>query len=372
MVHRRPEYFASVRFYSSRTVSSRCVNEENKLGEHLADGCFHFVSGNAAEFANVFPVMDWRRIGGTTVEQNQPLTPCTYNDLAQNHTSFVGGVSDSQVGTAAMHLASRNLSAHKAWFFFDHAIVCLGADVKLARGSNPVFTSIMQQNLLSEVTAAEQGLPASVVPAGSTREYDKLSWLHHNGVGTLVASGQAVVLNTVKRSGNWLNIGVSNGAVTENIIDVYIDHRGRSQYSYVMLPNVTVSEMPGLATTNAGLDVLANTPQLQAVQHKATNLLQAVFWVAGNLSNVAPAGWRFSADRACLIVVRADGNRLEVSASNPDQTVRVPFTLTLQVDRAGLVGSACTAANGATLIRLLVPAGGDTQGATVKATCTGS
>jgi hypothetical protein len=39
MAHQRPEFFVSVRMFSSRLFNAELVNEEGKKSHHIADGC---------------------------------------------------------------------------------------------------------------------------------------------------------------------------------------------------------------------------------------------------------------------------------------------------------------------------------------------
>ena len=50
-----------VRTWSNRTYNAECVNSENQLGGHLADGtAYTHVDGS--EYNGIFPVWDWQKV----------------------------------------------------------------------------------------------------------------------------------------------------------------------------------------------------------------------------------------------------------------------------------------------------------------------
>ena len=56
--HHRPEYAVFVHSVSSRTLSTECVNTENKKGRMLADGATTVYS-RGEQYENVFPLLNW-------------------------------------------------------------------------------------------------------------------------------------------------------------------------------------------------------------------------------------------------------------------------------------------------------------------------
>ncbi|MHB9031156.1 MAG: polysaccharide lyase beta-sandwich domain-containing protein, partial [Candidatus Latescibacterota bacterium] len=71
---------------------------------------------------------------------------------------------------------------------------------------------------------------------------------------------------------------------------------------------------------------VANEPNLQAVRHRALGVTGIAFYTPGKLT--AENGLTIEADQPCLLLVREEGRRLEISASNPENkgmrlTVRV-------------------------------------------------
>ncbi len=132
MVQRRDGYYASVRMLSTRMKSGECTRGEGLKSHHLADGVM-FLYRDGKEYANIFPVWDWRRLPGITcIHANGPMIPPDVLEPPANPNQaesdayairldkavssrgtreFVGGVSDGACGLAAMDFARGPLAA---------------------------------------------------------------------------------------------------------------------------------------------------------------------------------------------------------------------------------------------------------------------
>ena len=131
MAHHRAGYFTSARMVSTRMANTDSfTNGEGRQSHHIADGAA-LLYRTGDEYRDIFPVWDWRKVPGTTVEQApEPLEPRLVRSMGKS--SFVGGVSDGAYGMAAMGLARGSLAAKKAWFYFDDEFVCLGTGISCA------------------------------------------------------------------------------------------------------------------------------------------------------------------------------------------------------------------------------------------------
>ena len=89
-VHHRPGFSLDIRTWSSRTENAECVNKENLLGAHLADGAAYlYVDGT--EYVDIFPSWDWRKVPGVLARQQHAVRPvCQFESLGS--AQFVGGV----------------------------------------------------------------------------------------------------------------------------------------------------------------------------------------------------------------------------------------------------------------------------------------
>jgi len=64
-LHQRPDFLATVKCCSTRTIAAEVNNGENWLGYYLGDGV-NFIYRRGDEYENIFPVWDWCRLPGVT------------------------------------------------------------------------------------------------------------------------------------------------------------------------------------------------------------------------------------------------------------------------------------------------------------------
>jgi len=357
MAHERAGYFTSARMYSTRILNTDAlIHEENKQTHHIADGAA-LLYRTGEEYRDIFPVWNWRRVPGTTCEQRpEPLVPKAVQRMGK--TDFVGGVSDGLYGMAAMDLQYDALSAKKAWFYFDKEFVCLGAGIACPTG-NPVLTSVNQCLLAGNVAAADRAEP--LVPG----EYalDGVRWVEHDSVTYAFPPRTPVRVKIGPQTGSWADIASGPaGPVTRDVFSLWIAHGKNpdgASYEYVVLPDckgVHAQEEVGR------LEVLSNTPAIQAVRHNGLKLLEAAFHQAAKLAG--GRGWDVSVDQPCLLLCRETGEGVRISLSNPKNA---PLTVTVTIARA-LVGEGCSPAGpGASAVRFVLPEG-DQAGSSVTRT----
>jgi hypothetical protein len=119
------------------------------------------------------------------------------------------------------------------------------------------------------------------------------------------------------RTGRWSDIGTgSDQPVTQGVFDLWIDHGRRcrdAQYQFIVLPGASAAQTAQRAK-DPGIDVLINTPDVQAVYEPSLKLLGIVFSKPGALDT--PIG-RVQVDIACLLMVRDTDKGRKVTAANP-------------------------------------------------------
>lgn len=224
------QYSMSIRL--CHDVDTCCLFQGVK-SEHFADGVAN-IYYTGQEYKDIFPVWDWQRLPGITCEQKIPLLPCR-SDFRVRSSNFVGGVSGSMHGAAAMHLLSRNLSALKSWFFFDDVYVAMGTNISCSSG-NPIYTSLANRLLDGTVTVkVSGGYPPMILetgkrwyPLSSAMTGSQLLWVHHGNtgyipfndyqwsVGRQVKSDSelsdvgvpVMYVNNVPSTGDWSSIGM--------------------------------------------------------------------------------------------------------------------------------------------------------------------
>ena len=313
-VHQRPEWMVSVRLTSDRMLQTEVVNEENQLGEHLSDGVMYLYR-TGGEYRNIFPVWDWARLPGITVEQNRPLR--RINNKRRGTRAFAGGCSDGVCGVSAMDFERDGLAAKKAWFFFDGEVVCLGAGIG-STNAYRVITSVNQCLADGPVTVKRAGSAAEVLE--SPAKIEKPVWAHHGGIGyVFLDAGESVGVGTSVQTGSWKRVSTVQKAapVSTPVFSLWVNH-GKlpvgATYAYVVTVKKDAAAVDAYAA-EVPVRVLANTPKTQAVEQTQTGVLQVVFYQAGSVTS---ATWgAVSVDTPCLLMLSKAGGKTRVTLCNP-------------------------------------------------------
>jgi chondroitin AC lyase len=290
MVHRRPAFYASVKLCSLRVIGGELVNAENISGRYLADGAL-FLYQTGREYADIFPVWDWRRVPGVTCV----TTGTTLRPAGLMATDFAGGVSDGTYGAAGLDCHRDGVSARKACFFLDNAVVCLGAGITGTTGS--IRTSIDQR--LAEGTPATSRGPMTP----GVNQCKAVSWVLNGAQGYLFPHPQDVFAGTQAQTGTWKNVYAagSPAQITKDIFSIWINHDpGNGAYGYTMIPAANVAKLQAFVT-HPPAEIVSNTREVQAVRDNAAGVTEILFYKpaalnAGNLS--------ISADHPCAILIR--------------------------------------------------------------------
>lgn len=355
MAHHRPGYYTSARMFSTRTFNTDgYINSEGKKSHHVADGVT-YIFQRGDEYKDIFPVWDWRRVPGATIEQSPaPLDPARVQ--SRGKTSFVGGVSDGTYGAAAMDLVRDALSARKAWFYFDDEWVCLGAGITGASG-NAVLTSVNQCLLNGPVRVSDR--PAAL--AAGEHALPSIRWVLHDGIGYVFPGQTSLHVANRAQSGSWSDIGAGSPAsLSREVFSLWIDHGARpanAAYAYIVVPGASAAN---LAARIPAVQTLANTPDLQAVRHPSLKVLLAVFRRPGLLDG--RPGWTVRVDQPCLTLLREMPGGMRIAVSNPENQ---PLAVTIEIDRK-LEGEGSTPGRDGTTIRFDLPDGPDAGRSVVR------
>ncbi len=311
-VHHRPAFYTSVRMSSRRTLAAGSDAEGNQPAHHAADGLTCIVR-DGGEYRDVPAVWDWRRLPGTTAVQTA-ASPDGRFDGHGSAANFVGGVSDGEYGVAVMDLRRDSLRARKAWFYFDESFVCLGNGIGCDDAAGPVFTSINQCALRGPVVAHGKPGESHVLAPGKSYDLSAAYRLEHDGVVYHFPESMPVRARLAPQS---------NGQTTREVFSVWIDHGvqpgGGEAYAYTVVPGGSTESRAAVDYELAQIKILANTPALQAVSHRALRLVGIVFWEPGIIT--VPSGGRVAVNRPCVVLCqdrRPDGMRLSIA--NPTNT----------------------------------------------------
>ena len=323
MTHHRKAYYTSARMYAVRNVNTDGLSgcEEGLKSHYIADGA-NFVYRTGKEYIDIFPVLDWQKIPGTTVELGPERSG---EPRRKGTTTFVGGVSDGMYGLAAFDFEQDGLTARKSWCFFDAEYVCLGAGITCKSG-NPVVTTLNQCHLKGSVTASDGGKRRRL--SRGEHVLQNPAWLYHDKIAYIFPQATDLYVRNDAQSGSWKLISnqSSDEPSTHDIFKAWIDHGQdpeNATYAYVVAPGMPVSAVSAYAG-KPDVEILSNDPNLQAVRHKKLKITGIAFYKPGALK--LSRNLEVGVDRACLVLVRELRGKLAISVSNPRNkklTVRV-------------------------------------------------
>ena len=339
-LHRRPSYLFDVRLSSTRACRVEYGNNENLKGYFLADGCTNLLKrGN--EYYNIFPTWNWARVPGTTAPQMKDI-PLGKNEWALYGTStFAGGVSDSLYGATAYayddQYADINTKAHKAWFFFDDEIVCLGAGITSTSGYEVMTTA--NQCLASgtgAVTYKVRGKKQYQMQKGGKGLHGQtgVQWTMYDGVGYVFPQGGKIEMTCQQAKGSWYDINnvYSKDIKSNDVFTLAVTH-GRNPsnatYAYYIVPVAKSGTQLDQYMSGQHVTILRNTEDLQAVYQQDLGIWQAVFYKKGTYTdnNVT-----ISVDKPCVVMLRkkADGH-VTFHIADPSQSQQ-PINATVKVN----------------------------------------
>lgn len=286
-VFQRPNFYTSVRMYSTRNANMEMPYNGEGLMNHFRGDGTNYLSIRGDEYKRLTPVYDWMKIPGATIVQLDKM-PGESEIQKWGLTDYVGAVTDGMYGAVGFDFKSPHtgLAAKKAWFFFDKAYVCLGTNIS-SRMKNPVLTTVNQCLLNGEVTVSDaDGIH---LQEQGTRTKKEVRWVVHDKVGYYFLQKENVVLSNQRMEGSWKianrQTTVPADIVRQDVFTLSIDH-GQSPdnggYAYMVIPSVDSRSVEN-RVEEEGAVVLANSPELQAVRHDGLNMAYAVFYKGGTL-----------------------------------------------------------------------------------------
>ncbi len=333
--HQRPAYFSSVRMYSKRNCNMEVpYNGEGLLNHYLGDGA-NYVYVDGHEYDNIFPVMDYQKIPGTTILQ-KPVLEREKNIQKWGLTTFVGAVTDGRYSASAFDFVSPHdgTKAKKSWFYFDDEYVCLGSGIT-SDMDYPVVTTLNQTCLKDEVIAYTKG-KESILQQGD-RALNEVRWVYHNGVAYLFPVPTTVHLSNQAQTGSWSWINrqsnISQEEIRMDICKIWLDHGIHPQnekYEYIILPGVNKKSLVRKLKKTA-VETMVNTNELQAVRHQKLNIVQAVFYQPGTLKISEQIS--ITTANPCMMMIEFRRNRpVRITVSDPNRDLEsLSFSLTVKV-----------------------------------------
>ena len=331
--HQRPDYFSSVRMYSTRNRSmEEPYNQEGLKNHHMGEGS-NFIYQTGKEYNNIFPVMDWQKIPGTTIVQKAALPP--EDEIQQEGLmDFVGGVSNGKRGAVTFDFQSpyHSLMARKSWFFFDDEYVCLGTKINSSE-EEPVFTTINQTWLQGDVSVSVDGQITQLEQG--EHKLQNVQWINHDGVAYILPTKTSLSISNQTQLGSWYSINRQSDSPKERVngevFSAWIDHGTKpvnASYQYVVVPGMT-NEKIETYRSDLPIQVLANTPEIQAVRNKKTGTTQMVLYQPGKVRITDDL--HLISNNPCLIMIESElGDPTQISVADPSRKLE---TVEIMINR---------------------------------------
>ena len=136
--------------------------------------------------------------------------------------------------------------------------------------NNEVNTTLNQTLLNGQVLISSNG-KNKIIERGE-QEYKNLDWIYHDNVAYLFPKPQTVSVKNNFASGSWWRINnqgdSSKDKVELGVFKSWINHGvspSNASYQYIVKPNVSPEKI-NITTTLKNIEILSNTPYLQAVK----------------------------------------------------------------------------------------------------------
>lgn len=316
--HHRAEqnFLFSVQGISNRIETPEKTSNAGLKNRYLANGCYEILkTGN--EFWGIAPALNWRKIPGTTVAQDEEMS-LNVPASRMGTTSFCGGLSDGQYGFSTYDMNEDEVVAKKSWFCFDNEIVCLGAGIS-SSNENEVFTTFNQYRLDGDVLTDKGKVTEAFTSLSNCK------WILHGGIGYvpfLENSDHNIEIEVGPKTGSWHEINAERAEDDIETHDLFLaglNHSNQPEgdtYHYAILPDTDEKRIQEYVE-NVPYKVVENTASQQAVYYKDLGLFMAVFHEAGTVTT--PDGQSIRVDVPCVIMLRTykDGS-YQVTAANPN------------------------------------------------------
>lgn len=312
-IHRTADYYFSVKMCSKRVIGAESCNSENIQGYYMGDGAT-FLCQTQEEYNDIFPFWDWKKIPGTTVQQDNDTLPVLTARGYRIESDFVGGVSDGKNGIAVMDYNRDGLKAHKSWFMFDNKIVCLGAGISSSEGI-PVTTSVNQSYFKGGVivkTSEGEKL------ADESEEFKNPGWIIHDNIGYFFPAGGKLQLETreVEGAWHWVASRFSDDTLKASIFKLWFEHgtnpNGES-YQYILVPNASKQKMEEMESNQPFK--IKNRTEFQEVVTANGETGGVVFYQPGKSDLFGGV----DVDKPCLLMLRKQEDGLQISLVDPTQ-----------------------------------------------------
>ncbi|MBT7299448.1 MAG: hypothetical protein HN849_08050, partial [Victivallales bacterium] len=321
IVRRHPEYYLGVNMVSSRSQSNEVVAGGFSLfTDFFADGST-FIHRDGLEYGNAKGAWDPAAIPGTTVRQTT-LKPIHLWSGYRGIPNLAGGVADGKDGCAGFvyekgkrkespNPALYGVRARKSYFLVGDAMICLGAGIENLTPDVPgtIRTTIDQPEWRGGITVTPARADARTFTPDKPQKHrlnpGKMGDIavEHSGISYTILANQTkgvVELVAETKPTDWVARHGGNKRRQDlpkevPVFRLGIDHGDKpagSTYGYVVQP---------LGKQPIPAEVVANTPEFQAIATPNGDLIQAIIFSPKATLKVGKLRLRVNAPAALML-----------------------------------------------------------------------
>ncbi|MDR2859129.1 MAG: polysaccharide lyase 8 family protein [Mediterranea sp.] len=344
VVHVRPDFAFALSLSSSRIEDYETINGENLKGWYTNAGMTYLYDNDLRQYSDCYnPTVNVYRIPGTTVDtrprkaESLPFgKDILYADGYKSPKDWVGGSSIcNSYGMVGMWYDAPecSLEAKKSWFMVGDEIVALGAGIN-SNDNRTIETIVDNRKLNNNSSYLFTANDKTILPKAEHIEME-CNWVcfenigDSSNIGYYFPSKTSLNLQREVRSGSWhdINLPYSSPSFEREYFTLWIDH-GKSPekatYFYVLLPGrnaVTTREY----AEHPNIEILSNTPQVQAVFSPQEGVTGLNFWEA-SLQPIAGV----TVDKPASVLSKETAGEMILGISDP---TRLSTSLTLTLNR---------------------------------------
>ena len=351
-VHTTPQFAVGLAMSSARIENYETINGENLKGWYIGDGMTYLYDNDLRQYSESFwATVNPYRMAGTTVDtrprkaETLPLAPgLLYADGYKSPQHWVGGSSiEGRYGMAGMWYDAQDctLEAKKSWLMAGDEIVALGAGISSTDGRT-IETTVENRKMNPGADYRLTLDGEAVLAADGVLNAPSAHWAHfagvdeHTNVGYWFPQPATVNLQREARTGSWYAISQPYNPkepITRSYFTLWLDH-GKSPndatYAYVLLPGRDAAATAAFAAAPS-VEILANTPQVQAARNTKEGVTGFSFWeAAGPVAGV-------SADAPASVIVHETPETITVGVSDPTHLNTGAVRVTLSEAKAAKV-----------------------------------
>ncbi|MGM0323408.1 hyaluronate lyase [Enterococcus sp. AZ078] len=231
----------------------------------------------------------------------------------------MGGSNNGKVAAVGMFLDKKNenmdLVAKKSWFLLEDKLINLGSGI--SGTTNATIETILDNRMMDSSNMQiiqKKTADSTWINLTSTNPLNNLGYIFPNTMSNVDVQKEI-------RSGKYLDINeyfVNDQSYTKEFVKIIKNHGSNAQndtYEYLTVAGKTAEEMAEMAQ-HKSYNVLANTPEIQAIETKDYLMLNA--W-SGNQQ----AAFVHVSEPASIIAEKLSNDTYRLSIANPVQNNKV-------------------------------------------------